>query len=123
MIAYKTFLQRPKQIFVWGILGFLVIFLFSCMQSSTLDSDHTNSQVYSAAVYKAKECGSTLPQDYLFVTSNKVPQRNVDLCTYAIMRMNCPFDGFPLVCVLLYIEEVGEFPKYLQFRDIINEKL
>lgn len=97
--------------------------VLSCVQTNDLDTDHANSQLFSAASYKARECGNPIPSQYLYVISDKVPQRNVDLCTFAIMRTSCPFDSFPTVCVLIYLEEFGSVPKYLNFGDIVNEKL
>jgi hypothetical protein len=101
----------------------LLGFICNCAQSSTLDTEHANSQLFSAASYKSRECGNPIPTQALYVVSDNVPQRNIDLCTYAILRTSCPFDSFPTVCVLIYLEELGSFPKFINFGDLVNEKL
>jgi hypothetical protein len=98
-------------------------YLVSCINQETLDSDQVNSQLFSAASYKARECGNPIPSRFLFAISDNVPQRNVDLCTFAILRTECPFTGFPQVCVLIYLEEAGSIPPPLNFGNFINEKL
>lgn len=109
------------------LLPFLfLIFLWwfnACRIEDTLSSEETNSQIYSAANYKSRECGNPIPQPFLFALKNNVSRRNVDLCTFAIIRMDCPFDGYPIVCILIYLDELGEIPNYLDFEDFINVKL
>jgi hypothetical protein len=110
-----------KQRFFFGlvILNFGFFSLF-CAAEETLTQDQANSQILSAANYKANECGAPIPDPYLYVISPKVPQRNIDLCSIAIIRSNCPFDAFPQVCILIYLDELGEIPPFINFGDLIN---
>ncbi|MCC5815997.1 MAG: hypothetical protein JJT78_14695 [Leptospira sp.] len=112
-------IRHASMLFTIVILSTLI----NCTNQETLNSDQVNSQLFSAASYKARECGDPIPSQFLFAISDNVPQRNVDLCTFAILRSECPFSGFPLVCVLIYLEEAGSIPPPLNFGDFINEKL
>jgi len=107
-----------------GLLSLVfVAFFSSCTIQDTLTQAETNSQIFAAASYKARECGNPIPNPFLYAISKRVPQRNVDLCTFAILRSDCPFDAFPLVCVLIYLEEFGTIPKWLDFGDLVNVDL
>lgn len=111
---------RMKEIFY--VLTILASILSNCTVEETLKSGDANSQIYSAISYKAKECGNPIPEEYLYVVSDKVPQRNIDLCTFAILRTNCPLNAFPQVCILIYLEEFGDIPQSLNFNDYVNQK-
>ncbi|MBL0955657.1 MAG: hypothetical protein IBJ01_12885 [Leptospira sp.] len=102
-----------------GILLFTLIMIFNC--GSGVDRVETNdaqSQVYAAAKFASEKCGNPLPNPPLVIV-NKPIQRNLDLCTIAITRTECPFLGYPLVCTLIYLEEeTGDIPWYLNFNEI-----
>ncbi|EOQ90227.1 hypothetical protein LEP1GSC202_0647 [Leptospira yanagawae serovar Saopaulo str. Sao Paulo = ATCC 700523] len=101
------------------ILLFLSVLIFNCAPGvDRVDTNDAQSQVYSAAKFASEKCGNPLPNPPLLIV-NKPIQRNLDLCTIAITRTECPFLGYPLVCTLIYLEEeTGDIPWYLNFNEI-----
>lgn len=110
----------------WGFYFLVFVlgwFSASCIAQENLEQEEANSQIFSAASYKARECGNPIPDPYLYVISKEVPQRNIDLCTFAILRTTCPLNSFPAVCILIYLDELGDIPQPLNFNDFVNDKL
>ena len=106
-------------IYRFGLLLSLC-FLFVCQNVDTVASRDANSQLLSATSSKARECSLPIPQPIL-VTPNPVSKRNLDLCTIAILRSECPFVRYPSICLVIYLEEpVGAIPPYLNFNDLIK---
>nr|WP_244241474.1 hypothetical protein [Leptospira perdikensis] len=83
-----------------------------------VDTSDAQSQVYAAAKFASEKCGNPIPNPPLVIV-NKPIKRNLDLCTIAITRTECPFLGYPLPCTLIYLEkETGDIPWYLNFNEI-----
>jgi hypothetical protein len=106
---------------IYILLLFLIV-LGNCAVSDSIPQKDAQSQILSAINAKAKECNS-IPATILPVVLD-VPQRNLDLCTIAILRSECPLVQYPLACVLIYFEKpIGQFPKLFNFNDLINTKI
>ncbi|EOQ96893.1 hypothetical protein LEP1GSC195_3751 [Leptospira wolbachii serovar Codice str. CDC] len=107
-----------------GISLFFIVLAVNC--GSGIDRVETNdaqSQVYAAAKFASEKCGNPIPNPPLLVL-NKPVQRNLDLCTIAITRTECPFLGYPLPCTLIYLEqETGDIPWYLNFNEISKTQI
>ena len=123
LLFWQKIFSDSKAILNMCTVCILIVVQTSCAADTTLDTDEANSQIFSAISYKARECGNPIPSQYLFVVSKKVPQRNIDLCTIAILRTDCPLNSFPLVCVMIYLEEINDIPPGLNFLDFIDAKL
>ncbi|MDF3819750.1 hypothetical protein P3G55_07570 [Leptospira sp. 96542] len=83
-----------------------------------VDTNDAQSQIYAAAKFAADKCGTPIPQPPLIVIHDPI-QRNLDLCTIAITRTECPFNGYPLPCLLIYLEkDSGDLPWYLNFNEL-----
>ncbi|MCG6144418.1 hypothetical protein [Leptospira bandrabouensis] len=106
------------------VLLFLILFVINCGPGiDRVDTNDAQSQIYSAAKFAADKCGNPIPNPPLLVL-NKPIQRNLDLCTIAITRTECPFLGYPLPCTLIYLEqETGEIPWYLNFNEISKTQI
>ncbi|WCL47691.1 hypothetical protein [Leptospira sp. GIMC2001] len=122
-ISIQKYFNPYRRFLLSFVIGLVLLSSLGCVADTTLDSDEANSQIYSAISYKARECGNPIPSQYLFVVSEKVPQRNIDLCTIAILRTECPLNSFPIACVMIYLEEVREIPPGINFLDFIDAKL
>ncbi|MCW7468687.1 hypothetical protein [Leptospira kanakyensis] len=93
--------------------------LINCGPSvDRVETDDAQSQVYAAAKFASEKCGNPIPNPPLVIL-NKPIQRNLDFCTIAITRTECPFLGYPLPCTLIYLEqETGDLPWYLNFNEL-----
>ncbi len=88
-----------------------------CVREDTVPQGDANSQIYSAAQYLSNKCGDPLPQPFP-VAIGDVQRRNLDLCSIAITKSECPFVGYPIACLLIYYDKpTGEIPWYLNFKD------
>lgn len=98
------------------IPAFSLLFL-NCVREDTVPQGDANSQIYAAAKFVSDKCEDPLPAN-LPVAIGDVQRRNLDLCSIAITKSECPFVGYPIACVLIYYDKpVGEIPWYLNFED------
>ncbi|MCB1143663.1 MAG: hypothetical protein H7A24_03515 [Leptospiraceae bacterium] len=104
-----------------SILIFLGI--SNCMMvEDMISKNDAQSQIYFAANFKAKECNTPIPEPQLLVFSDQY-KRNLDLCTIAITKMDCPFDGYPIICMGIYTnKETPSIPWYLNFKELTKTK-
>lgn len=96
------------------------------------------SQINAAAVFKANECKKeclndstktdktqctdALPQPPLYVFTDQ-DSRNLNLCSIAITRTNCPFNGYPIICLDIYIKKkTPDIPWYLNFNNDLAKR-
>ncbi|PJZ84638.1 hypothetical protein [Leptospira harrisiae] len=102
-----------------GFLIVIAIFFINCGPGvDRVDTNDAQSQVYAAAKFASEKCGNPIPNPPLVIV-NKPIQRNLDFCTIAITRTECPFLGYPLPCTLIYLEqETGDIPWYLNFNEL-----
>lgn len=104
------------------LIGFLIVIaalIINCGPGvDRVDTNDAQSQVYAAAKFASEKCGNPIPNPPLVIV-NKPIQRNLDFCTIAITRTECPFLGYPLPCTLIYLEkETGDVPWYLNFNEL-----
>jgi hypothetical protein len=93
--------------YIKSVYGLLIIFLllFFCRPvEDRVSSFESQSQINAAADFKAKQCNQPVPQPPLYVFTDQY-KRNLDLCSIAITRLECPFDGYPIICMNIYSEE------------------
>ena len=106
------------RIFRCIIITFL-LGIYNCVPyDESIPAWDAQTQVNAAAEFKAKECKSETPQPPLYVFTDQV-KRNLDLCTIAITRMECPFNEYPIICLGIYVESpTPEIPWYLNFNEL-----
>lgn len=106
------------------ILLYIIFLLVYCRPAeTTVPAFDAQSQINAAADFKAKECNQPVPQPPLYVFTDQ-EQRNVDLCSIAITRLSCPFDGYPIICLGIYMPDpVPDIPWYLNFDELTKERL
>ena len=107
-----------------GIFFLIIAMTTNCGSGvDHVDTSDAQSQVYAAAKFASEKCGNPIPNPPLVIV-NKPIQRNLDLCTIAITRTECPFLGYPLPCTLIYLEkETGDIPWYLNFNEISKTQI
>ncbi|MBM9576130.1 hypothetical protein JWG45_03095 [Leptospira sp. 201903070] len=115
MFEYNKKLKFKTFYFVW-IVG-IVLFSQNCVRPEVVPPNDSQSQIYAAANYLANKCGTPIPAPFPLVFDD-VQQKNLDLCTIAITRSECPFVSYPFACVLLYVDKpLDDIPWYLNFQE------
>ncbi|MDX1956946.1 MAG: hypothetical protein SFU98_00140 [Leptospiraceae bacterium] len=118
----------------------LILILWNCLPTeSKVSLVNAQSQINAAVNFKAKSCrdeclkanpnnqticpSGNPPQPPLFVFTDQM-QRNLDFCSIAILRTNCPFDGYPIACIGIYYEQgtPNELPWYFNFNELAKNK-
>ena len=102
----------------------ILVLMVGCIPvDDKIPKDDAQNQIYFAADFKAKKCGTPIPQPYLIVFTDQL-QRNLDLCTIAITRMDCPFDGYPVICLgIYYPEAVPGIPWCFNFKELTKTRI
>ncbi|WP_078124912.1 hypothetical protein [Leptospira alexanderi] len=103
-----------------GFISILILAAFSqnCVKSEVVSARDSQSQIHAAANYLSNKCGNPIPTPMPFTVHN-VKQRNLDICTIAITRAECPFVSYPLACVLIYVDNpIGDIPWYINFQEV-----
>ncbi|WBF96316.1 hypothetical protein LIX31_16970 [Leptospira kirschneri] len=120
----STFIIRSfsckRKCFLWEFVFILILSVCSqnCVRPEVVSASNSQSQIYAAANYLSNKCGNPIPVPMPLVVED-VEQRNLDLCTIAITRSECPFISYPFACVLIYVKEpIGEIPWYLDFQEV-----
>ncbi|EQA35707.1 hypothetical protein LEP1GSC047_0435 [Leptospira inadai serovar Lyme str. 10] len=89
----------------------------ACVREDLVSQGDSNSQIYAAAKYLATKCGDPIPTPYP-VAIGDVQRRNLDLCSIAITKSDCPFVSYPIACLLIYLDKPsGDIPWYENFKD------
>lgn len=119
MFLYRLFhsLNIPKKTSI--LLGVILCcsVLLNCVRPEVVSPSDSQSQIYAAANYLANKCGTPIPSPFPVVLED-VQQKNLDLCTIAITRSECPFVSYPFACVLLYVDKpLDDIPWYLNFQE------
>ncbi|EMY78545.1 hypothetical protein LEP1GSC060_3970 [Leptospira weilii serovar Ranarum str. ICFT] len=111
-------MQKFRLVLVFVYVLISVLFSQNCAQADVVSPGDSQSQIYAAANYLSNKCGTPIPTP-IPVVVEEVQQRNLDLCTIAITRAECPFVSYPFACVLIYVEDpLGEIPWYVNFQDV-----
>lgn len=105
------------------IIIICLVLLTNCLPNNPLvPAFDAQSQINAAAEYKAKECQTPVPQPPLYVFFDQ-QKRNVDLCSIAITRMECPFYEYPIICLGIYLKQpVPELPWYVNFNELTKTR-
>ena len=122
------------------ILLTILIFLFYNCEQKAVPAWDAQSQINAAAEFKANQClrdcqnaaGNNqsardacfriLPFPPLLVFKDQI-QRNLDLCSIAITRTNCPLNAYPLACFGVYTDEaIGDISPLLNFNEFSKQK-
>lgn len=112
----KPFVLNGRILPLFWILTALV-FAQNCVRPEVVSAGDSQSQMYAAASYLANKCGTPIPQPFPIIFE-EVQQKNLDLCTIAITRSECPFVSYPFACVLLYVDKpLDDIPWYLNFQE------
>lgn len=111
--------MKSGKLFSVLILYSLHFYTTSCAQTDeVVDVSDAQSQILAAAKFAADKCGTPIPEPFLLVVNDPI-KRNLDLCTISITRTGCPFTGYPLPCLLIYLQkDPGDIPWYINFNGI-----
>ncbi|PJZ70656.1 hypothetical protein CH373_06880 [Leptospira perolatii] len=95
----------------------IAIVLGNCVTKDVVSAGDSNSQILAAANFLANKCGTTIPQPIPLAVSD-VYRRNLDLCSIAITKSECPFVGYPVACLFIYFDKPAEqIPWYINYKD------
>ncbi len=84
---------------------FACLLTFACGNvTPTLELGEAYERIYIAIFYKEAECGHR--PDFPLVFLDDPSTFGVDACAFAIIRGECPFRQYPLVCVEAYNVDV-----------------
>lgn len=109
------------RILVFGI-GLTLLFANCRANDESVPAWDAQTQINAAAEFKAKECKGHVPQPPLLVFHDQ-EKRNVDLCSIAITRTECPFTGYPIICMGIYLKKpVPDFPWYVNFNELTKTR-
>lgn len=82
-------------------LGLALALAFSgCVMESSLPAIDAQSEIYAAIAYKEGSCGQR--PDFILIVPPQPSQYGTELCSISIIRMECPFDHYPMYCLELY---------------------
>lgn len=112
-----------KKIVVHIYIVILVLMIGCLPVDDKISKEDAQSQIYFAADFKAKKCGTPIPTPPLIVFTDQI-QRNLDLCTIAITRLDCPFADYPIICLGIYSPDaVPNIPWYISFKELSNRRI
>lgn len=77
--------------------------MFSCESENILKDDDKYFELWSAILYKSSQC-QTQP-NYFLILPKKFSKRWYNACVFSIIRMDCPFSEYPIVCYKIYEKE------------------
>ncbi|MFN3604510.1 MAG: hypothetical protein ACK4UJ_07350 [Leptonema sp. (in: bacteria)] len=85
-----------KKIFI-----FLFFLWFSCSNfDDTISSQDAYSHFYIAILYKASQCNQK--PEFLMILPKEISKKIYEACIFSIIRMDCPFNEYPLICYKIY---------------------
>ena len=103
-----------------SISFFCIVLILDC--SSNMNQRKINL-LYSAILYKESKCEddnkckkenkcrpTNPPLGALFVAASKASSFALDACTFAILKQECPFDSYSLVCLEIFSDIPGLGP-------------
>jgi hypothetical protein len=118
----------------------IILFILNyCGPVALIPAWDAQSQINSAVEFRATRCqdecrktngdnsplcqNRVLPQPPLLLFDD-VQERNLNLCSIAIIRTSCPLNAYPLICLLVYKpEQAGEIPWWMNFNESSKTKL
>lgn len=80
----------------------LFIFNFCIIEDASINMIDAYSELYQAIEYKYKECGNKPEQP--FIPPTKTDRDSLKLCTISILRMECPFNEYPIFCYDMFLK-------------------
>lgn len=110
----KNFVKNPKNIFIFlrllvinlltklFLTFFILFFIAYCVDDSNKVREEDKRNLLLAIAAKANECGKEGPSFLVFPIEKNVNKISVQICTLAILQMECPFTGYPLICIEMY---------------------
>jgi hypothetical protein len=78
----------------------LLLFLGFCQIDESIKDSEAYKDFLIAYLYKASQCNSQ--PSYFLILPKKVPKRWFDACLFSIIRSDCPFNEYPLICFKIY---------------------
>ena len=96
--------DRARRFLLAG-LGALAVTLGACGgYQETVELSDAYVDIYVAIGYKANECGNR--PAYPLLMLDEPSRYAVDACLFAIVRGECPFNDYPILCFELYNTDV-----------------
>lgn len=86
------------------ILFIAALSVTGCPVDTSIDQSDAYNQIYAAIDYKAKECGTS--PAYPLILPDTPSNYGVELCSLTIIRLECPFNDYPLLCLEAYNYDV-----------------
>ena len=102
----------------------LLLVLVACTPDNTVSVDDAHNQIYFSVQFKKKQCNpSSEPLTPLVIVEPPL-KRHLDLCTIAITEnQECPFNNYPLACMMVYIHKDTPIPWYISFKDTLSKQI
>ncbi|WP_425460698.1 hypothetical protein [Leptospira gomenensis] len=114
----SVFGRRSKFAALVSVFFFASVLSQNCVRPEVVTPKDSQSQIYAAASFLANKCGTPIPVPFPVVVED-VQQKNLDLCTIAITKSECPFVSYPFACVLIYVDKpLDDIPWYLNFQEV-----
>ncbi|GIX40582.1 MAG: hypothetical protein KatS3mg129_0315 [Leptospiraceae bacterium] len=82
------------------IIILLLIFIGFCQIEETIKDNEAYEDFLIAYLYKASQC-KTQPSYFLLFPEN-VSKRWFNACLFSIIRSDCPFNEYPIICLKIY---------------------
>jgi len=100
----------------------ILLFLISCAEKP-IPAWEAQSQINAAVDFKTRECKQAGPPQPPLLVFTDQDSRNLNLCSVAITRTACPFEGYPIICLSIYMKDkVDDIPWYLNFNNDLAKR-
>ena len=97
---FKHGVHRYRLILPTALLLNAITFFSGCVIEANLPAEDAQSEIYAAIAYKEGSCGQR--PDFLLIVPARPSQYATELCSISIIRLECPFDRYPMYCLELY---------------------
>ncbi len=88
-----NFMKKLILILLWILLSCLI-------DESTIKNKDAYHDFFIAYFYKASFCNSQ--PSYFLIFPKEVNKRWLEACIFSIIRSDCPFNEYPLICLNIY---------------------
>ncbi len=76
------------------------LYFASCVNQDIVKDSEAYTNLLIAILYKASVCNQQ--PSYVLILPKKLPRRWYEACIFSIIRMDCPFEEYPIICYKIY---------------------
>jgi hypothetical protein len=84
------------------IFFLFLVFSFCLVEDASIKQLDAYSELSKAIEYKYKECGNK--PDQPLIPPTKIDRNSLKICTLSILRMDCPFNEYPIFCYDMFFD-------------------